>query len=352
MMRIAVAMSGGVDSSVAAALLKEQGHEVFGLTMLLRDSDNLPDARGVADHLGIAHSYLDFKTLFSKEIIDYFALSYAKGETPNPCVRCNRFIKLGALMDQAISMGAEALATGHYVRLVKSQGGVDLYKGVDQARDQSYFLFALSQTQLNFLRVPLADYDKRTVREIAARYAIAVAQKPDSQDICFVPDRRYMEIVRARRPEALTPGSIVDWTGAVVGRHNGVAYYTVGQRRGLNLGQREGDHNEPLFVVAIDPEKNQVVVGPRESLAKQRVYLRDVNWLGPETPSDGALVHVRLRSSQTPSPGRIWVYGHETGNISACIHFDHPQYGVARGQGGVAYDGDRLLGGGWIEGAE
>ena len=341
--RIAVALSGGVDSAVVAALLKEQGADVVTLTMLLQKDDRPDDAVRVAQSLGLEHHIIDLTDLFAREVMADFADIYAKGETPIPCVTCNRLIKFGALMDAAKQHGAQALATGHYARRVETPMGAQLHRGDDQNKDQSYFLFALSQEQIDFLRFPLGERTKEETRNIAARHALPVAQKKDSQDICFVPCGDYVSVLEKLKPDALLAGHIVDQAGNVLGSHKGIVHFTVGQRKGLNLSDRVGDNNEPLFVIGLNAEKRQVIVGPREALAKTEVILRDVNWLAGGPAPDYMPVSVRLRSAQQPQQARFSLQGDR-----GLLRLAQPAFGVAPGQAGVIYQGSRVLGGGWI----
>lgn len=350
--RIVVAMSGGVDSSATAALLKEQGWEVVGVTLRLYDHGeaagrpgsccagrDIRDARRVADTLGIAHYVIDQEEVFRRDVIAPFAASYARGETPIPCVECNRTVKFRDLLGLARELGAEALATGHYARRVEGPGGPQLLRGIDPARDQSYFLFATTREQLDFLRFPLgAMASKDETRAIAARHGLPVAAKADSQDICFVAGGRYADIVTRLRPDAGEPGDIVDTHGNVLGRHPGVIHYTVGQRRGLGLGG-----GEALYVVRLEPESRRVVVGPREALARCHVAVAGVNWLGD---GDGGerRVAVKIRSTRSPAPATLTLDG--AGGASVAL--DEAEEGVAPGQACVFYDGERVLGGGWI----
>ena len=355
--RVVVAMSGGVDSSVTAGLLAEEGYDVVGITLQLYDhgqatgrrgaccaGQDIHDARRVADRLGIPHYVLDYETRFRQSVIDDFADSYLRGETPIPCVRCNERVKFRDLVDQARDLGAEALATGHYVRRVEGPGGPQLHRAVDAGRDQSYFLFATTRAQLDFLRFPLGGRPKAETRRIAERLGLAVADKADSQDICFVPNGSYARIVERLRPEAAAPGEIVHVDGRVLGRHGGVAGFTIGQRRGIGVGGSE----DPLYVVGLEPEARRVVVGPRAALACGVVRVRALNWLDSKPlGAAGRAVRVKLRSTQEAVPARLRPEGE-----GAEIFLDAPQYGISPGQAAVFYDGSRVLGGGWIAAAE
>ena len=300
-------MSGGVDSSVTAALLVERGFEVVGVTLQLYDhgaatgrkgaccaGQDIGDARRVAERLGIAHYVLDYESRFRKEVIEDFAETYRRGETPIPCIRCNQRIKFRDLLGTARDLGASALATGHYVRRVIGPDGPELHRAADAARDQSYFLFATTRAELDFLRFPLGGLAKDETRALARRFGLAVADKPDSQDICFVPQGSYVRLVEQLRPEAGEPGDIVDLAGRVLGRHRGIAHFTVGQRKGLGVAAAE-----PLYVLRLDPEERRVVVGPRAALAETRLSLGEVNWLGPSA-TPGMAVAAKLRSTQSP----------------------------------------------------
>jgi tRNA-specific 2-thiouridylase len=344
--RIVVAMSGGVDSSVVAALAARTGAEVIGVTLQLYDhgeaakrsgaccaGQDIYDARTVCDRLGIAHYVLDYESRFRSGVINRFADDYARGRTPVPCSLCNQGVKFTDLVDFARELGADCLATGHYVRRLVSGGRAELHKGADPARDQSYFLYGTTAEQLAFLRFPLGDLPKAQVRQLAAEAGLVVAAKPDSQDICFVPDGDYAGLVKRLRPETAAPGEIVDLGGRVLGEHPGVVHFTVGQRRGLTIGGQQ----EPLYVVRIEPEQRRLVVGPRHTLAVTEARLEQLDWIG----EDQREVTVKVRSLAPAVPATI------SGDR---VRFARPEYGVAPGQAAVVYDGDRLLGGGWIAG--
>ena len=344
--RIVVAMSGGVDSSVVAALAHATGAETIGVTLQLYDHGeaigragsccagrDIRDARAVCDRLGIAHYVFDHETSFREQVVDKFADEYLAGRTPIPCVQCNMGPKFTDLLKLARDLGADCLATGHYVRRVEGAAGAELHRGADPARDQSYFLFATTQAQLDYLRFPLGGLPKARVREIAAELGLGVAAKPDSQDICFVPDGDYAGLVKKLRPEAAeTAGDIVDLHGAKLGEHRGLIHFTVGQRRGLEIGGSP----EPLYVVRVEPETKRVVVGPRRALAVESATMTDINWLGGDF--SGPLT-AKVRSMAKPVPARL---------VGDRVVFDVPEYGVAPGQAAVLYAGERVLGGGWI----
>ncbi len=352
--RIVVAMSGGVDSSVVAALAAQSGAETIGVTLQLYDygaatgrkgaccaGDDIRDARAVADRLGIAHYVFDHESAFREEVVERFADDYMAGRTPIPCIRCNMGPKFTDLLAMARELGADCLATGHYVRRVIGPAGAELHRAADPARDQSYFLYATTEAQLDFLRFPLGGMPKSQVRELAEAAGLRNAAKPDSQDICFVPDGDYAKVVRSVRPEAETAGDIVDvTTGAVLGRHKGIIHYTVGQRRGLEIGGQA----EPLYVTGIDAASHRVLVGPRRLLAVSAARLGDTNRIGP---LPDAPLMAKVRSLAKPVP--ITLDGPLGDGAGTTIRFAQSEYGVAPGQAAVIYAGDRVVGGGWIE---
>ena len=351
--RIVVAMSGGVDSSVVAALAAQSGAEVIGVTLQLYDSgavaarkgaccagDDIRDARAVADRLGIQHYVIDHESAFCEEVVEQFADEYLAGRTPIPCIRCNMGPKFTDLFHMAREFGADCLATGHYVRRVIGPAGPELHRALDPARDQSYFLYATTEAQLDYLRFPLGGLPKPQVRALAEAAGLRTAAKPDSQDICFVPDGDYARIVKAVRPEGVRPGAIVHVeTGAVLGQHEGVIHFTVGQRRGLEIGGQP----EPLYVVGIDAATAEVRVGPRRLLAVSSARIVETNQIGP-LPDAPLLAKVRSLAKPVP----VALEGPLGDGTSTTIRFASPEYGVAPGQAAVLYAGDRVVGGGWI----
>ncbi|MBA4792104.1 MAG: tRNA 2-thiouridine(34) synthase MnmA [Phenylobacterium sp.] len=357
--RVVAAMSGGVDSTVTAALLARAGYDVVGVTLQLYDhgeaiekkgaccaGQDIHDARTAAEAIGIPHYVLDYESRFRQAVIEDFADAYLRGETPIPCVRCNQTVKFRDLLDVARDLGAEALATGHYVRRDAGGNRPRLMRAADPTRDQSYFLFATTGEQLDFLRFPLGGLPKSEVRRVAAELGLAIADKPDSQDICFVPEGRYTTVIDRLRPHGAEPGDIVHMDGRVLGRHEGVTRYTIGQRRGLNVAV-----GEPLFVVRIDADARQVIVGPREALLTAALTLKETNWLGESASFEAACeearpVLARVRSTREPVAGRL---GFAEGQPA--VVFEAPEEGVAPGQACVLYapeDPERVLGGGFI----
>ena len=360
--RVVVAMSGGVDSSVVAALMKAEGYDVVGVTLQLYDhgeavgrkgaccaGQDIQDARRVADRLQIPHYVLDYESRFAKAVMGEFADSYLQGETPVPCIACNQKIKFHDLLETASGLGASALATGHYVTSKPGAGGWELYRAADKERDQSYFLFATTRKQLSFLRFPLGGRDKDETRKLAREFGLDVAEKSDSQDICFVPTGRYTQVIERLRPGAVEAGNIVHVDGRVLGRHSGIINYTIGQRKGIGIAAQE-----PLYVLRLDASAHEVVVGPRDALRTRSIRLRDVNWLGDEPlevfAAAGGDILARIRSSGPLQPARLII--DEDG---ATVDLARGEDGVSPGQACVFYaadgGGERLLGGGWIKSA-
>ncbi|MCC0068657.1 MAG: tRNA 2-thiouridine(34) synthase MnmA [Rhodobacteraceae bacterium] len=356
--RVVVAMSGGVDSSVVAAMLKDEGYDVVGVTLQLYDhgaalakkgaccaGQDIHDARRVAEAMGFPHYVLDYENMFREAVIEEFADAYLAGATPVPCIRCNERVKFKDLLATAKDLDADCMATGHYIRRLVGPAGPELHAAADPNRDQSYFLFSTTPEQLTFLRFPLGHLaSKAETRALAAKYGLSVADKPDSQDICFVPNGDYAAVIEKLRPGAADPGEIVDMAGNVLGAHGGVIHYTIGQRRGLGIGGLGG----PLYVVKLDPETRRVVVGPKEALATRTVPLREINWLG-DAPFDSRPewhVSVRIRSTRPPRPAIIRPLSATT----ATVELLDPEAGVSPGQACVFYEtgGSRILGGGWI----
>jgi tRNA-specific 2-thiouridylase len=353
-MRVVVAMSGGVDSSVAAALLVEQGHDVIGVSMQLYDQsegqtgfgtcctiDDLHDARRVAAAIGIPHYILNFENRFNEQVVSNFIREYANGRTPIPCAHCNSDLKFATLLERALGFGADSLATGHYARVERrSDGGFVLRRGLDHGKDQSYFLFSLTQQQLARAWFPVGHLDKTTVRDEARRLKLRVASKPDSQEICFVPDGNYARFIEKSVPEMKRPGAIVAQDGALLGTHSGVHRFTVGQRKGLNLSA-----SQPLYVLEIRPGSSEVVVGPRDALGRTALTASQVNWVGGVPPVAWQLVTAQIRHRHDAASGRVRAMD----GARAELEFDEPQTAITPGQAVVFYDGDVVLGGGWIE---
>ena len=359
--RVVVAMSGGVDSSVCAAMLAREGYEVIGVTLQLYDhgaaiqkakaccaGQDIYDAKRVAEMMDFPHYVLDYESNFKEQVIEDFADTYLKGATPIPCVRCNQTVKFKDLLSVAKDLGADCMATGHYIRRVEGPNGPELHRGFDGGKDQSYFLFATTREQLEFLRFPLGGMEKSETRRLAVELGLNVASKPDSQDICFVPTGKYTDVIEKIRPNAAKAGELVHMDGRVLGQHRGIMYYTIGQRRGLGLP--DGSGADPLFVVNIDAQTNQVVVGPREALLRSQIWLTDINWLGEDdfgAQLDGKDVHIKIRSTRPPVPAKFRLIGNDI-----IVELAEPAMGISPGQACVFYAADKAaaqtLGGGWI----
>ena len=355
--RVLVAMSGGVDSSVVAAMLSEEGYDVVGVTLQLYDHGaalakkgaccagrDIQDARRVAEEMGFPHYVLDYENKFKESVIDEFADAYLAGATPVPCIRCNERVKFRDLLETAKDLDADCMATGHYIQRFVENGKAELHKAADPDRDQSYFLFSTQQKQLNYLRFPLGHLkSKKDTRELARKYGLPVADKPDSQDICFVPNGSYAAVIEKLRPEAANPGNIVNLNGEILGTHKGIINYTVGQRRGLGIGG-----GDPLYVVKLDADKQQVIVGSKEALATRTVMIKEVNWLGEDKFIDSSerTIAVRVRSTRSPKEAIIRPITETTASVELLV----AEEGIAPGQACVFYDieGTRIYGGGWI----
>nr|CAX83819.1 tRNA-specific 2-thiouridylase MnmA [uncultured bacterium] len=348
--RVAVAMSGGVDSSVVAALMHKEGYQVVGITLQLYDhgeaiqktktccaGQDIYDARRVSEKIGFHHYVLDYESIFKEEVIDDFADSYLRGETPIPCVQCNQKIKFRDLLRTARDLDCAALVTGHYVQNINGE----LHQAHDPSRDQSYFLFSTKQQDLNYLRFPLGGIPKSQTRILAEEFGLEIANKPDSQDICFVPNGNYAQTVAKLRPEALIAGDIVNLDGKILGQHQGIIHYTIGQRRGLGIASVD-----PLYVVALDPIHNQVIVGPRSALAVTHIPVQDVNWFVDLSKYPcGFYCTVKVRSTGAALSAKVQMIDES----HALVTLDQPEYGVSSGQACVFYDGTRVIGGGWIK---
>ncbi len=356
--RVVVAMSGGVDSSVVAAMLAEEGYDVVGVTLQLYDHGaalakkgaccagvDIHDARRVAESMGFPHYVLDYENIFQEAVIEEFADSYLAGATPVPCIRCNERVKFKDLLETARDLGADCMATGHYIQRMTGDGGAELHSAADPMRDQSYFLFSTTPEQLDYLRFPLGHLKtKDETRALARKYGLEVADKPDSQDICFVPDGNYAGVIEKLRPGAAEPGDIVDTDGRVLGKHHGVLHYTIGQRRGLGIGGLA----DPLYVVKLDVDSKQVVVGPKELLATRTVPVREINWLGDEPFMSRKEWHmgVKIRSTRPPRDAIV----RPISETEAEVELLTAEEGVSPGQASVFYDTEssRIFGGGWI----
>lgn len=352
--KIVVAMSGGVDSSTVAAMLVDQGHEVIGITLQLYDVNkvgvkrgtccagiDIYDAKRVANKLNIPHYVLDYESKFKQEVIDDFADTYLKGETPIPCVKCNQTVKFADLYKMAQDLGADSLATGHYVKKIEGENGPELHTGLDPKKDQSYFMFVIKKDQLGYLEFPLGGYSKEETRALAKKYGLDVADKPDSQDICFVPDGNYAKIIEKFRPGALDKGNIIDSDGKILGTHDGIINFTIGQRRGLGISSPD-----PLYVIKINPEDNSVVVGSEDQLRKKEFYIRDSNWLMDKVAIDGPFeAQVKIRSTHSPKDAVISI----DKKIGAYkVSLADAQKSITPGQACVVYQGSKVVGGGWI----
>lgn len=359
--RVVVAMSGGVDSSVCAALLASEGYDVIGVTLQLYDhgetikkakaccaGQDIYDAKRVAEMMNFPHYVLDYEDNFREKVIENFADTYLAGSTPIPCVRCNQTVKFHDLLAVAKDLGADCMATGHYIKRIMGSEGAELHRAHDYGKDQSYFLFATTREQLDYLRFPLGSFSKSETRSLAVKFGLNVASKPDSQDICFVPTGKYTDVIEKIRPLSGKPGNIVHLNGQVLGKHRGIMYYTIGQRRGLGLPDGSGE--DPLFVIKIDQNTNQVIVGPREALKRKKIWLEDINWLGKGEYNknlDGFQLRVKVRSTRSPVLATFLLEGDEI-----IVELDQPDEGISPGQACVFYSSEssakRTLGGGWI----
>ena len=351
--RVAVAMSGGVDSSVTAAALSLEGYEVVGITLQLYDQGEIAktrktccagqdiyDAKRVADQMGFSHYVLDYESIFKQSVIDNFADSYLRGETPIPCVQCNQKVKFLDLLKTSKDLGCAALATGHYVQRLQKGDRIEMHRATEAGKDQSYFLFGTTLDQLAYLRFPLGSFSKSHTREIARTIGLEIAEKPDSQDICFVPNGDYRSVITKLRPDAMTPGQIVHIDGRILGTHSGIINFTIGQRKGLGISAPE-----PLYVIRLDPEIHTVYVGPKDALRSQYIHVNEVNWLSPkELFVEPYLCDVKIRSTQSALPATVQMID----GSQVLVEILNAEYGVSKGQACVFYEGSKVLGGGWI----